>query len=670
MRKRFWKILCGPVLAAVLTACAGASDPGSQTAQPDPAEVMTDGPGSEQTPEQAGPDQAGQDQTPAGDQTDGGAQTDPDTQQTAQPVLQEIDPDARYTLGSQFGSERVYVVDGYGSVQESFDLTELAARLLEKGVNSESWFFRGMMDGICYYTSYEELGEGYGYRLYAVDPEDLQVQTVWTCDDGWWLDTVDLYNGKGYIVSSGDGFQSKETEFVKNPGSLTFSLKSSGLEAFLNASQGYYRQNYDASTGSYNSCSYTRLFDLAGYVVASKDDHLYSFDRSGAQTSLRAVDALKATVRGYDDAYIICCTYDEKTYTESAYYCYRVESSSSSVIPLPEENMSFLAYADGALYLCGSSEKAYNQATHRVYRYDCAAEEMTLLYEETAVPGTQIQPGTESFRLLAGQPCFVGFEKDRLVWCLEQGAGADARVIRTECTLRSLPAFRLGKVICDSREVLCPYCQTPMEETYEECFVLDDAQSPHADLINKTLYEHMQASIGEENGWMPESDEYCEDHKEYPTQWCTTTDGYVQSAEILDSRILTVEMTGYIYSGGAHGYPTRGQMVFDLETGEQLTIRDFYTGTEEDFRKLVAEKTREDYSGYDWEYNPYFAEDENAVYSQAYDYAGFDTTQIEFMEDGAIIVYSPYEMGAYASGYIDVFIPYEELLGRSTLTEG
>ena len=38
-----------------------------------------------------------------------------------------------------------------------------------------------------------------------------------------------------------------------------------------------------------------------------------------------------------------------------------------------------------------------------------------------------------------------------------------------------------------------------------------------------------------------------------------------------------------------------------------------------------------------------------------------------FQEDGVNLVYPPYDMGPYASGFIEVFISYEELLGRDGL---
>ena len=94
---------------------------------------------------------------------------------------------------------------------------------------------------------------------------------------------------------------------------------------------------------------------------------------------------------------------------------------------------------------------------------------------------------------------------------------------------------------------------------------------------------------------------------------------------------------------------------------------DFYTGTEKQFKELVAEKTRDYYLSLDPNSNPFYTDDEDIIYSDAYDNVYLDDGNIEYLEDGIIYFYPPYLMGPYAAGYIDIFIPYSELLGRANL---
>ncbi len=137
--------------------------------------------------------------------------------------------------------------------------------------------------------------------------------------------------------------------------------------------------------------------------------------------------------------------------------------------------------------------------------------------------------------------------------------------------------------------------------------------------------------------------------------------------QILNEKYLTVDYSGYWYAGGAHGMPYMNQRLFDLSTGEEKTLQDFYRGSSKDFKKLIATKTKEDYLSYPENESPYFAGDADTVYQQAYDYALLDKGNLIFGKDGIDYYYPPYDMGPYASGYIFIHISYQELLGRPEL---
>ena len=197
--------------------------------------------------------------------------------------------------------------------------------------------------------------------------------------------------------------------------------------------------------------------------------------------------------------------------------------------------------------------------------------------------------------------------------------------------------------------------------------MLDGKYSKNADKINAALEEILNSELSYSN----EGDEYwssdCSEHQEHP-EWYTITDDYTVSAvRIINNKYLAVDMGGYWYAGGAHGMPLRAQHMFDLETGEEKTIVDFYTLSNDDFKALVAYKTKEDFLSYTDGESPYFAADADTVFDQAYEYADLDGGTVDFAEDGIYYYYPPYEMGPYAAGYIDVFISYEELLGRKDL---
>ena len=135
-------------------------------------------------------------------------------------------------------------------------------------------------------------------------------------------------------------------------------------------------------------------------------------------------------------------------------------------------------------------------------------------------------------------------------------------------------------------------------------------------------------------------------------------DNELSRVEVLGADYLTVDYSGYEYTGGAHGYPYRSHYLFDLTTGEEKTLADLYQGSVDEFKDIVAQ-----YSVQNWKDNPdpYFGWDsEDAAYADLYDNASLDML-MRYGTDGIVIEYSPYEYGPYASGYIGVEIPYEAL---------
>ena len=51
-------------------------------------------------------------------------------------------------------------------------------------------------------------------------------------------------------------------------------------------------------------------------------------------------------------------------------------------------------------------------------------------------------------------------------------------------------------------------------------------------------------------------------------------DNELSRVEVLGADYLTVDYSGYEYTGGAHGYPYRSHYLFDLTTGEEKTLAD------------------------------------------------------------------------------------------------
>lgn len=103
--------------------------------------------------------------------------------------------------------------------------------------------------------------------------------------------------------------------------------------------------------------------------------------------------------------------------------------------------------------------------------------------------------------------------------------------------------------------------------------------------------------------------------------------------------------------------PYKLTYLFDLDDGSIVSVEDILNVSEEEFRTLAAEYTVEDFRENG---EKYFSNNEDSIYEDVYKYVDFDH-YMHFSMEGVVIEYSPYELGSFASGFILVTIPYEEL---------
>ena len=89
--------------------------------------------------------------------------------------------------------------------------------------------------------------------------------------------------------------------------------------------------------------------------------------------------------------------------------------------------------------------------------------------------------------------------------------------------------------------------------------------------------------------------------------------------------------------------------------------------SDEDFANLMAEvavrelETNKEFS------NQVYDNDKEAVEASVKESTTLDTVTIRFEDKGIYVEYMPYVLGPYASGFVDLYVSYEELLGRDSL---
>lgn len=121
-----------------------------------------------------------------------------------------------------------------------------------------------------------------------------------------------------------------------------------------------------------------------------------------------------------------------------------------------------------------------------------------------------------------------------------------------------------------------------------------------------------------------------------------------------DSSVISFRVFHGDYSGGAHDNYVYGGVTFDVKTGKELQLVDILNNPEgfyDEAAKYLANRLEEDYNDMLFaDYKDYvagtFGEDREVNWY--------------FNAAGIAISYSPYEIGPYAAGTIEVTLPYSE----------
>lgn len=571
------------------------------------------------------------------------------------------------------GAEYEYVINNEGERIAQYNKEEIIKTLESEGVdNASEAELRAYYDGILYYSVYEVEGEGGRYSVYALDTSSNEVLQVWKSKKDSFLKAVDCYNGNIYI-----SFTTYEDEredyheyvYVKDDNDFKYTKEENDIEKLLNASKGY---SLETMSFSYNYSTeqkcYTRSHDENGFVIGldyTQKRRCVRITADGKTHRLKKIKNNVSEILGYDKNYVIYTVSDKNDYTQYSVYCYDIKNDSVKKVVEDGKYNSYLGYYDDAFYYSSDKSEEYGHKKNCLYRYVPSTDTTSELYMEEAVPGTEIDPVNSGFTIYNGSIYVISVKGDEIKWMNVVIEDGHASLKDIDCTVSTVNSLKYGNVQYKSDIIKCKKCKTLLGKNYEEVFELNPEYSGEYEKINNTLKKIMNDNIKSFKKNASESTGVsCEEHKEMPSQYCEECTNNVKDVNIIKEHYLTVLMNGYTYSGGAHGYPLRAMYTFDLTTGERLGIEDVFKGSEEDFKKIIAEKTVEDYKSYESEnngMNPYYPDDYNNIYETVYKNAGFDTTNLEFREDGVEVVYYPYDMGSYASGFITFVIPYEDM---------
>ena len=114
--------------------------------------------------------------------------------------------------------------------------------------------------------------------------------------------------------------------------------------------------------------------------------------------------------------------------------------------------------------------------------------------------------------------------------------------------------------------------------------------------------------------------------------------------------VISLPVSYYQYTGGAHGLTTKVSYNYDLKTGKELRLKDLFKEGF-DYKSIIDKKVREDIEK---EKELYF--DNGALFK------GVNENQAYYLNrDGIIVYFQQYEIAPYSSGIREFKIPYGEL---------
>ena len=121
----------------------------------------------------------------------------------------------------------------------------------------------------------------------------------------------------------------------------------------------------------------------------------------------------------------------------------------------------------------------------------------------------------------------------------------------------------------------------------------------------------------------------------------------------LDANVLSVKINSYDYEGGAHGYGAEWGTTIDLKNGAELALSQLAEDAP-GFMNKVLEIVLENLSG---------RQEEDDLFDDYESYVKQHIEETGWYLDvaGIVLVYTPYEIGPYASGNIAVRVSYEEV---------
>jgi len=562
-----------------------------------------------------------------------------------------------YLLPSAY--DAVYVLDHEGNPLGQFDVRDFWQKMENSGYDFHAASILGISEGVLYLELGGRMDDQYQENVYAVDLNTYDVVTLWQSTQEQEYGGGELYRGKLYIkMQDRYNEDAGEVIFLKDQDTFSFTQSANEPESFYKTlrsidNQEYYiidHQETYIPVFTSGHTSYVACLDHYGYVIVKENDRLCRIMKDGTILPLK-IDSTDSYIVEFDqDCVLYRCNQGSG---EDGYYVYDLKKEQVNKLTSMNKSDGFYGMKDQKAYFVEEKASDFGQQEYVFYQCDLQLDQRKDLFPINAVPGMKgLNPGV--YQVINDRVFYVGFENGKLVM-MYRDLNAPEQVQNTGCTLALLNAFSCGTVERLSNTV-------GGKKIYVEGFQVDE-RFPQASKINTNLRKRMEKDITDENERKGSAL-----ISQCPTNYQSKSI-YVSDVRILNGKYLCVDYEGTVEDSVTY-YDFGYEILFDLESGEELTMKDFYQGTEEEFKDFVANIVQEEEcadaqarASSDDCTTPAYNNDADKVYNEVHDQVGFDS-YIKFNEDGVYIIYDGDTM---IWGDYDAFISYQDLLGRPKL---
>lgn len=564
--------------------------------------------------------------------------------------------------------DNYFTFDADGNSSGSFDLTQISEY---KDRDVSSFGCIGIYDSIFYYkcgyfqrSEDEEKPE----RIFACDTRTGEKVCVLEAEEDFSISDYCYNNGRiiagmyDYEYDAGStNIDCKYISMEKDKDTLSFSPAEDQYNQLMNT-LGYYQVSSDLGDFGVNS---EIALNTYGFVIVHDDDwKYYRIYADGTVTAITGLNTDEHEVAyGYNDAYLIYRADDD------AYYRYDLENHSKEKLDVTEGS-EFISFYHGKYYFSQDTSTDYGIKKWDISVCDVASNQSELIFNYSDKPGYSGDYYAE-LEFMGDRLYFTDLEgKEKKIFSIDL-TDSTKTIADTGIVLETYDRFNYGQIAYASYTVRCPWCGGEDSMWYQEYPVLDGTKVNNAEIINDRFKREIDETVKRyeeserELANTPQSEYGC-DH-DYPNY--SSDEWYVWDISLMDGRYLCVNLLNdWLPSDDG----TRiSQRVFDTTTGEEISFKNLYSGTEEEFKTIMASKAKEDYeyckaNGIDC-YDGVVESAEEAC-EKAYELMGTEVGAILFEEEG--ITYYPYVYGLYGGqpAHRSYKASYQEIFGRNTMT--